>query len=90
MIMESFIKVNDPRICRTNTTGTVHVNKLSFLTFTYVIKMNTKTVHSVQSVLLALLVQAITLLQNERVIARWKNLVSDFNVAHLLLSELLT
>lgn len=49
MIIESLIKINDLRICRTNTTGTVDVNKLPFFTFLYIIKMSTKTVQSVQS-----------------------------------------
>jgi len=49
MIIESFIKINDPRIHRTNTTGTVHVNKVQFITFLYIIKMTTKTAQSVQS-----------------------------------------
>ena len=49
MIIESLIKINDPRICRTNTTGTVHVNKLPFITFLCIIKMSTKTAQSVQS-----------------------------------------
>lgn len=49
MIIESLIRINDLRICRTNTTGTVDVNKLPFFTFLYIIKMSTKTVQSVQS-----------------------------------------
>lgn len=47
--IESLIKISDPGIWRTDTTGTVSVNKLPFIAFLCVIKMSTKTAQSAQS-----------------------------------------
>lgn len=61
----------------------VHINKLSFVIFLYIIKMRTKTTKSVQST--GCPTQVVTSLKNweQKIWWRWKKVM---NVTHLLLS----